>query len=102
DRTRLHISERVRSRVLVRGNSRCHARTQTRRRLNRRLEAAGARRLRNEVFFSAPQRKRTPLGASLARLSSYRQVSQGCCTSRPPSRDNRIGSSSDGLFRLGG
>src|SRR3989454_5949602 len=30
--------------------------------LNKRFEAAGARRLRNESFFSAPQLKRDPLG----------------------------------------
>src|SRR2546430_732516 len=31
---------------------------------NKRLEAGGARRLRNEFFFSAPQLKRDPLGSS--------------------------------------
>src|SRR5205807_6557471 len=30
---------------------------------NKRLEAGGARRLRNEFFFSAPQLKRGPLGS---------------------------------------
>src|SRR3989454_10772429 len=33
--------------------------------LNKRFEAAGARRLRNESFFSAPQLKRDPLGCTI-------------------------------------
>src|SRR5438477_7285399 len=32
---------------------------------NKRFEAGGARRLRNEFFFSAPQLKRSPLGSHL-------------------------------------
>jgi len=32
---------------------------------NKRLKAGGARRLRNESFFSAPQLKRDPLGSAL-------------------------------------
>jgi hypothetical protein len=69
-----------------------------RERPNQRFEAAGARRLRNESFFSAPQLKRDPLGSDMTEQelsdieSRVRAATPGPWQSFIEDRDHESGS----------